>query len=112
MEQKFIPFEVIEKFMTDILKNAGIPGDDASIVCDVLIKADKFGFDSHGVNRLKTIYLDRIADGTLNPITNFEIVKEGPATAVIDGHNGMGQVIAFKAMKLAIENVRKTVTGL
>ncbi len=106
MEQKFIPFEVIEEFMKDILKNAGIPGDDAKIVCDVLIKADKLGFDSHGVNRLKTIYLDRIAEGTLNPLTNFEIVKEGPTTAVIDGHNGMGQVIAYKAMKLAIEKAK------
>jgi L-2-hydroxycarboxylate dehydrogenase (NAD+) len=106
MEQKFIPFEVIEEFMKDVLKNAGIPGDDASIVCDVLIKADKLGFDSHGVNRLKTIYLDRIAEGTLNPETNFEIVREGPTTAVIDGHNGMGQVIAFKAMKLAIEKAK------
>jgi L-2-hydroxycarboxylate dehydrogenase (NAD+) len=106
MEQKFIPFEVIEEFMKEILKNAGIPGDDASIVCDVLIKADKLGFDSHGVNRLKPIYLDRIEEGILNPETNFEIIKEGPTTAVIDGHNGMGQVIAFKAMKLAIEKAK------
>jgi len=106
MGQKFIPFEVIEKFMVNILSKAGIPDEEAKIVADVLLQADKLGFDSHGVNRLKTIYLDRITDGTLNPETNFEVVREGPTTAVIDGHNGMGQVIAYKAMKLAIEKAR------
>jgi L-2-hydroxycarboxylate dehydrogenase (NAD+) len=106
MGKKFIPFEVIEKFMVSILSKAGIPGEEAKIVADVLLQADKLGFDSHGVNRLKTIYLDRITDGTLNPETNFEVVREGPTTAVIDGHNGMGQVIAYKAMKLAIEKAR------
>jgi L-2-hydroxycarboxylate dehydrogenase (NAD+) len=106
MGQKYIPFEVIEKFMVDILGKAGILSDDAKIICDVLVKADKLGFDSHGVNRLKTIYLDRIAEGTLNPETNFDVVKEGPTTAVIDGHNGMGHVIAYKAMKLAIEKAK------
>jgi L-2-hydroxycarboxylate dehydrogenase (NAD+) len=107
MDQKFIAFEVIEKFMVSILVKAGIPADDAKIVGDVLLKADKLGFDSHGVNRLKTIYLDRIAEGILNPVTNFELVKEGPTTGVVDGHNGMGQVIAFKSMKIAIEKAKK-----
>lgn len=107
MGQKFIPFEVIEKFMTGILAKAGIPSDDAKIVVDVLLQADKLGFDSHGVNRLKPIYLDRIAEGILNPETTFEVIKEGPTTAVIDGHNGMGHVIAYKSMKLAIEKAKK-----
>jgi len=107
MGQKFIPFEVIEKFMTGILVKAGIPNEDAKIVVDVLLQADKLGFDSHGVNRLKPIYLDRIAEGILNPETTFEVIKEGPTTAVIDGHNGMGHVIAYKSMKLAIEKAKK-----
>jgi L-2-hydroxycarboxylate dehydrogenase (NAD+) len=107
MGQIFIPFEVIEKFMVNIMVKAGIPTEDAKIVCDVLLQADKLGFDSHGVNRLKAIYLDRIAEGILNPETNFEIVREGPTTAVVDGHNGMGHVIAYKSMRLAIEKARQ-----
>jgi L-2-hydroxycarboxylate dehydrogenase (NAD+) len=112
MEQKYIAFEVIEKFMTSILLKAGIPSGDAKIVADVLLKADKLGFDSHGVNRLKPIYLDRIKEGILNPETRFEIVKEGPTTAVIDGHNGMGQVIAYKAMNLAIKKAKEFGMGM
>ncbi len=91
---------------------AGIPETDAVIISDVLIQADKFGFDSHGVNRLKSIYLDRIRDGILNPVTNYKIIKEGPTTAVIDGQNGMGHVIAYHAMKLAIGKAQKYGMGM
>jgi LDH2 family malate/lactate/ureidoglycolate dehydrogenase len=112
MEKKFIPFAVLEKFMVDIMVRAGIPEADARIVGDVLLQADKFGFDSHGVNRLKSIYLDRIKDGILNPVTNYKIIKEGPTTAVIDGQNGMGHVISYNAMKLAIEKAKKYGMGM
>ena len=104
---KFIPFDVAENFMLRALTKAGIPERDAAIVADVLVQADKFGFDSHGANRLKPIYLDRIRDGILNPLTEIEIVKEGPTTAVIDGHNGMGHVISHKAMNLAISKAKQ-----
>jgi L-2-hydroxycarboxylate dehydrogenase (NAD+) len=112
MKEKFIAFSVVEKFMMEVLCKAGIPQDDAKIVTDVLLQADKLGFDSHGVNRLKPIYLDRIRDGILSPLTRFEIVKEGPTTSVIDGHNGMGHVIGFKAMKMAIEKAKEFGMGM
>ena len=112
MEKRFIPFEVLEKFMVNVMVKAGIPEADAKIVGDVLLQADKLGFDSHGVNRFKSIYLDRIREGILNPVTNYKIVKEGPTTAVIDGQNGMGHVIAYKAMKLAIDKAKKFGMGM
>jgi LDH2 family malate/lactate/ureidoglycolate dehydrogenase len=112
MEKRFVPFEVLEKFMVNVMVKAGIPEADAKIVGDVLLQADKLGFDSHGVNRFKSIYLDRIREGILNPVTNYKIVKEGPTTAVIDGQNGMGHVIAYKAMKLAIEKAKKFGMGM
>jgi LDH2 family malate/lactate/ureidoglycolate dehydrogenase len=112
MEKKFIAFDVLEEFMVKVMGKAGITENDARIVSDVLLQADKFGFDSHGVNRFKPIYLDRIKDGTLYTVTNPEIVKEGPTTAVIDGHNGMGHVIAHMAMRLAIEKAKKYGMGM
>jgi L-2-hydroxycarboxylate dehydrogenase (NAD+) len=109
---KRISFEVVGKFMVEVLQKAGIPADDARIVGDVLLQADKFGFDSHGVNRLKAIYLDRINQGILNPVTEFEVVKDGLSTAVVDGHNGMGHVIAYNSMKLAISKAQKYGMGM
>jgi L-2-hydroxycarboxylate dehydrogenase (NAD+) len=112
MEKKFIPFEILEKFMLEVMVKAGIPEEDARIVGDVLIQADKLGFDSHGVNRFKPIYLDRIKQGILNPVTNIKIVREGPTTAVIDGQDGMGHVISTRAMSMAIEKAKKYGMGM
>ena len=111
MGKKFIPFEVLEKFMVNVMLKAGIPEADARIVFDVLIQADKLGFDSHGVNRFKSIYLDRIKEGRLNPVTDYKIIKEGPTTALIDGQNGMGHVIAYNS-RMAIDKAKKYGMGM
>jgi len=108
----WIDFETLERFMTDVFKAAGVPEEDAKICADVLIESDKRGIDSHGINRLKTIYIDRIKDGILKSVTNIEIVREGPTTAVVDGHNGMGMVVAKKSMEMAIEKARKYGMGM
>jgi LDH2 family malate/lactate/ureidoglycolate dehydrogenase len=111
-ENHFLPFETLENFMFDCLVKAGLPEADARIVSDVLIESDRRGIDSHGIGRLKPIYLDRIDKGILNPITNIEIVKETETTAVVDGHNGMGHVVAKKAMQMAVEKARKNGLGM
>ena len=108
----WVPFDIMEQFMVDALKAVGVPEEDAKICADVLITADKRGIDSHGINRLKPMYIDRIKAGIQSPITKFEIVKEGPTTAVVDGHNGMGHVIAKKSMELAIQKARKYGMGM
>ena len=103
---RYIDFDTLQRFMTDVLTGAGVPPDDAAICAEILIEADKRGIDSHGINRLKPIYYNRIKEGILNPVTKIEIVREGPATAVLDGHDGMGHVISKKAMQMAIEKAR------
>lgn len=108
----WIDFDTMEKFMVDVFMGAGVPEEDARICADVLITSDKRGIDSHGIGRLKLIYYDRIKDGILSPVTNMEIVKEGPTTAVIDGHNGMGHVIGKKSMELAIKKAREYGMGM
>jgi len=108
----WLDFDSLENFMVDVFQGIGVPEEDARICADVLITADKRGIDSHGVGRLKPIYYDRIKAGIQSPKTNMEIVKDGPTTAVVDGHNGMGQVIAKKSMALAIEKAKKMGLGM
>ncbi len=103
----WIPFDTIEHFMQDVFIAVGVPEKDAAICAEVLISADKRGIDSHGIGRLKTIYYDRIKDGIMTPETTFEIIREGPTTAVIDGHDGMGMVIAKRSMQMAIDKAKK-----
>jgi LDH2 family malate/lactate/ureidoglycolate dehydrogenase len=108
----YASFDEMREFMRLVFIAAGVPADDAEICADVLIESDKRGIDSHGVGRLKPIYLDRIKEGIQFTKTNFEIVRETPSTAVVDGHDGMGHVIAVKSMKMTIEKAKKCGLGM
>ena len=105
-------FATLERFMVDVFEALGVPEEDARICADVLITSDKKGIDSHGVNRLKSTYYDRLRAGLQSPVTKIEIVREGPTTALIDGNRGMGHVIAKRAMSLCIEKARKFGMGM
>ena len=105
-------FDEVEAFMRDGFMAIGVPSEEAAVCANVLISADKRGVDSHGVGRFKPIYLDRIWAGTQLPKTNFDVVRETPTTAVIDGHNGMGHYIAKRAMQLAIDKAEKNGLGM
>ena len=108
----WVSFEYLESFMKDVFMGLGVPEEDAGICADVLITSDKRGIDSHGIGRLKHIYYDRIKIGIQEPLTNFEIIREGPTTAVVDGHHGMGHVIGYKAMQMAIDKAAEYGMGM
>lgn len=112
MAKVILDWKTATDFITDAFVGAGVPREDAEICTDVLLASDKRGIESHGCNRFKPIYIDRIKAGIQNPVTNFEIVKETETTAVVDGHDGMGQVIGYKSMKLAIEKAKKYGMGM
>lgn len=107
-----VDWKTITDFVIDAFVGYGVPRADAEICADVLLESDKRGIESHGVNRLKPVYFDRIKSGIQNPVTNIEIIKETPTTAVFDGNNGMGQVIGHRAMSLAIEKAKKYGMGM
>lgn len=109
---KHLPFEVLEHYMQQALIAAGVPKEEAAICADVLIESDKRGIDSHGIGRLKPIYLDRIKHGVINPVTKYEVVKDKMTIAVIDGNNGMGQVVAKAAMQMAIDKAKTYGMGM
>lgn len=111
-KNNIVDWKTITDFVIESFVGYGIPREDAEICADVLLESDKRGIESHGVNRFKPVYLDRIKAGIQNPVTNFEIIKETETTAVVDGHSGMGQVIGYKAMKLAIEKAKKYGMGM
>lgn len=103
---QYISFAELEKFMIEVLVKMNVPKEDAEIISDVLITADKMGIDSHGIGRFKPIYIDRLDDGILNPVTKIDTVKDNYATAVLDANNGFGHVAGKKAMEMAIEKAK------
>ncbi len=111
-ETVWIAFDLLNSFITDVFKGLAVPDEDAEICADVVLAADKRGIDSHGTARLKQFYYDRIKEGIQEPVTDFQIVREGFTTAVVDGNNGMGQVIAKKSMDLAIKKASEYGMGM
>jgi len=103
----------MEQFMIDVFRGIGVPAEDARVCAEVLITADKRGIDSHGIGRLKPIYYDRIVHQKIQqPVTEFEIVRDHLSTAVVDGHHGMGMVVAMRCMRMAIDKAKKHGLGM
>ena len=112
MGRPYIGWDLIENFMVDAFKAVGVPEEDAKICADVLMESDRRGIESHGCNRFKPIYIDRINAGIQNPVTEYEILKETPTTLVVDAHDGMGMVASKKAMDTIIEKAKTYGMGM
>ena len=108
----FISWQLADDFMTAVFEKMGVPTEDARLCADVLLESDRRGIESHGCNRFKPIYIDRIKSGILNPVTKIDILKETPTTAVLDDNDGMGMVASKKAMDMCIEKAHKYGMGM
>lgn len=104
-------YEELNRFCQDVFESFGFTKEESGIITDVLLTADLYGFESHGMQRMVR-YHKGIEKGTIHPKEQPEIVFETPVSAVVDGHNGMGQLISLFAMNKAIEKAKKTGIGI
>jgi LDH2 family malate/lactate/ureidoglycolate dehydrogenase len=109
---EWVQLSLLRPYVHDVFNGMGLPAEDAETCTDVLLDADLKGLDTHGVNRLKPVYYDRVKKGLQSPVTRLDVVREGPTTAVVDGNNGMGMVVAKKSMDLCIEKARELGMGM
>ena len=98
---RLYPIERLREFSTRTFLHCGVPPADAARAADVLAAADLRGVDSHGVARLHT-YFDLLTEGRINPRPNVRVVRELPATATVDGDNGLGLVVGPAANAIAL----------
>ena len=59
----FVSWQLMDDFMTAAFVKMGVPEADARLCSDVLLESDRRGIESHGCNRFKPIYIDRIKAG-------------------------------------------------
>ena len=100
-------YEALKKFCTDAFLKFGFNEGECDIIVDVLLTSDLYGIESHGMQRLVR-YHKGIEKGLIKIDAKPEIVFETPVSAVIEGNDGMGQLLGHKAMSLAIEKAKKT----
>lgn len=97
--------------MERIFEKEGFAAEDARAIADVLMQADLFGIESHGAQRLM-YYHRNIRSGSVNVSAKPEVLRETPVSALIDGHFGMGALVAQFAMRMAIEKAKQSGVGM
>jgi L-2-hydroxycarboxylate dehydrogenase (NAD+) len=102
--------EPLAAFCVKVFRKLDVPEEDAAIIADNLVTADLRGVSSHGVARLRR-YVKGVQDGIMLPRPDVRVVHETPATALIDGGDGLGQPVAKRAMDLAIEKAGQVGAG-
>jgi LDH2 family malate/lactate/ureidoglycolate dehydrogenase len=97
----------IHAFLVEGFEKLGLTNEDARIFSDALIFSELRFHPGHGQGVLRIArYRDRIEAGMVDPRAKWDIVKESPALALVDAHNGIGTVAAHKAMALAVEKAK------
>ncbi len=104
-EAVLVPEAALTRFCAACFEAVGVPAGDARTAAANLVEADLRGVHSHGVMRLP-IYLQRLAAGAIDPRPVIRVVRETPTSLVLDGGNGLGQVVGMAAMRLVIEKAR------
>ncbi|MED1469173.1 ureidoglycolate dehydrogenase [Bacillus salipaludis] len=103
--------EDLISFVVNKLTKVGIPEEGARVVADVLVHANLRNVNSHGILRTEH-YVTRIKAGGINPNPNITMEKTGPASAIVDGDDGLGHIVAQKAMSYAIDIAKANGIGL
>jgi LDH2 family malate/lactate/ureidoglycolate dehydrogenase len=83
------------EFSTRVFLHCGVPKDDAEQAAEVLVAADLWGIDTHGIARLRNYY-ETLVRGVANPRPNIRIIRQMPACAALDGDNGLGLIVGPK----------------
>jgi LDH2 family malate/lactate/ureidoglycolate dehydrogenase len=94
-------------FVVNCLRTVGLTGTDAMTVMIRMLEADYSGADAHGIFRLPQ-YIRRIKAGGINPNPKITVTKTAPATAMVDGDNGMGHLVMAQVVKTAVETAKET----
>lgn len=102
---KIVKPEDLVRFGEAILTAHDVPTADAHLLADSLVTAELWGHASHGMLRLPW-YVERLRHGVMSALTRADTVVDSGALVVLDGNDGIGQVLTAQAVKLGIERAR------
>lgn len=106
---KVLPAD-LEAFCVEAMRRYGLREEDARLSARIFVTNDTWGIHTHGTRQLRSL-LKNFPMGRLDAKATAEVIKDGPAFALIDGHNAMPPVTAHRAMTLAIEKAASAGIG-
>jgi LDH2 family malate/lactate/ureidoglycolate dehydrogenase len=101
----------LERLVTAIYAGVGVPESDAALLGHALVDADLRGVHSHGC-RWVSVYARSIRNGGYNLHPNVTVVRDDGATCLLDGDQGLGHVLASRAMEQAIARAKEHGVGV
>ena len=105
-EQRYSP-DHLRNFGARVLETLGVPSADAALVADSLVQADLWGHGSHGMLRLPW-YAARLRAGAMTAAADPAVLADTGPLVLLDGRDGVGQVLTERARVLAVERARGT----
>lgn len=111
-EQILVREQDLRRTVTEILLRMGLVQEDAELAADMLVMADLRGIESHGVSNTLRSYVKDFRNQRLNPAPGYQLIRQSPATAVIDAERRLGLVVGCRAMQLAIDKAAETGVGV
>jgi LDH2 family malate/lactate/ureidoglycolate dehydrogenase len=106
-----VPADRLRAFAAGLLAACGVPEADAATAAAILVEADLRGVHSHGVLGL-LVYTKRLRAGGIAPRASISVAADRGAALLVDGGNGLGQVVGAAAMGRAIARARETSVAL
>ncbi len=97
-----VDHRALERFVAELFERAGLDEADAALHARALVETDLWGIDSHGVLRVP-IYVKRLCSGAINPRPNVRTLRGGLGLEVLDGDDGPGVIVGYRAMERAVE---------
>src|SRR5580693_2623846 len=100
-----VPARAVTSLLEDSFVAAGLPAADAARCAELMTEADLTGAEGHGILRLPQ-YVRRLKARGFNAHPNITVTRSAPATALVDGDNGMGHLVMTRAANEAIAMAR------
>ncbi|EER62287.1 Malate/L-lactate dehydrogenase [Acidovorax delafieldii 2AN] len=88
-----------------ILQAWGMPETTAHTTAALMVETDLLGVESHGISMLAQYEAMRDG-GRLHLAASPRVLRDGPATALLDGDAGLGHAVSAQAMQLAVDKAR------
>ena len=96
----------LKQTVHDVFSLLGATADEARRLQDHLVDSNLVGHDSHGV-RVIPNYVDMIRGGDIVLGATLDTLTESPTHAVLDGNWGVGQLMGWRAVQLALEKAKQ-----
>ena len=100
-QERLIQVRDLRETTQRLYEAVGVPRADARLMVNLQVETDVRGVHSHGTRAVPG-YLKRIQTGHTNPKPEIRVVREGPASATVDGDGCLGHLASYRAMQLAI----------